>query len=376
MKQFHIYFISLVFILLAFISCKEVTPDDEEEAEFMVGGDISLLDKINDFGGTYQVNGIEEDALEIFKDNGYNYARLRLFHTPNMEGATVQDLAYTLKLAKRIKEADLKLLLNFHYSDTWADPGKQYKPSAWEDLSFEELSDSVYHYTLYVMNAFAKAGITPDMVQPGNEVSHGMIWPDGKLDGDTEFQKAKKWDQFVQLINAGINGVRDSQEGSGIPVMIHIANGGEVNTTRWFFDNLISRGVQFEVIGQSYYPWWHGTIEMLEENINFMIETYRKDVVLVETAYQWKGQYPDDADYSHYQPYPLTEQGQFDFLQRLYDICQQYPKVTGLFYWYPESIETTPEAQLRYFDRSLFREDGEALPGIASWNSTDSSTDN
>lgn len=349
------------------LSCEEEPPPVVEEPPFLVGGDISLLDKINAYGGTYRVDGVEKDALEIFRDSGYNYARIRLFHTPDMEGATVQDLDYVLGLAGRIKATDLKLLLNFHYSDTWADPGKQFKPAAWEGLSFQALEDSVYAYTLRVMNAFADRGIAPDMVQPGNEISYGMLWPEGKLDGNTPAEKAAKWDQFARLVKAGISGIRESPGGEDIPVMIHVAGGGKKELTQWFFDNLLSRGVVFDVIGQSYYPWWHGTLQMLEENITFMTTSYRKDIVIVETAYQWKGTYPTGADYSYYQPYPLTPQGQHDFLKRLYDICRDHASVTGIFYWYPECIRVPQEAGLLYFDRSLFTEEGEALPGIGAW---------
>jgi len=349
------------------VSCKKDPPPVEEEPEFMVGGDISMLDRIYDFGGIYRAGGVERDALEIFTDSGYNYARIRLFHTPNMQGGTVQDLDYVLQLSRRVKEAGMKLLLNFHYSDTWADPGKQFKPAAWEGLALEALEDSVFAYTLWVMNAFAVRGITPDMVQPGNEISYGMLWPEGKLDGNTPAEKAAKWDQFTQLVKAGIRGIRESEGGAEIPVLIHVAAGGDQGVTQWFFDNLLSRGVVFDVIGQSYYPWWHGTLEMLASNIEYMTTAYRKDIVIVETAYQWKGTYPRDGDYSHYQPYPLTPQGQYDFLKRLYDLCREHPSVTGLFYWYPECIRLPEEAGLIYFDRSLFTEEGDALPGIGAW---------
>jgi arabinogalactan endo-1,4-beta-galactosidase len=356
-----------ILCILPFVTSKGQEKPDRNSSGFIVGADLSLLDKINDYGGVYKEKGVEKDALEIFQNNGYNYVRLRLFHTPNMEGSTCQDLPYTLKLAKRVKKAGMKLLLDFHYSDTWADPGKQFKPKAWEGLPFSVLVDSVYKYTFRVMNAFAAEGITPDMVQPGNEIPHGMIWPDGKLDGNTEAEKSKQWTRFTDLLKAGIRGIKDSPGGNEIPVMIHIANGGDQDRTQWFFNNLLQHQVGFDIIGQSYYPWWHGTFEMLEENIRVMTQAYKKDIIIVETAYFRKGEYQKGAKYSGNQPYPCTDEGQYNFLQQLYQICRKYPSVKGLFYWYPESVKTTIEANLPYRSRSLFDEDGEALPGISAF---------
>ncbi len=358
---------SAVLYLFLFTVCNGQVDDVEVQSGLNIGADISLLDKFNDFGGVYKENGKEKNALEIFKNNGYNYVRLRLFHAPNMEGATCQDLPYTIKLAKRVKKSGMKLLLDFHYSDTWADPGKQIKPKTWEGLPFSVLADSVYAYTFRVMNAFAVEGITFDMVQPGNEISHGMIWPEGKLSGETDAEKAKQWQQFTNLVKAGIKGVKDSPNGATIPIMIHIANGGEKQPTKWFLDNLLKYDVDFDIIGQSYYPWWHGTFEMLEDNIQFMTQEYKKDIVIAETAYFWKGKYSEKGAYIEKQPFPCTVQGQYDYLHQLYLICKKYPSVKGLFYWYPESINVDKEANLPYRSRSLFQEDGEALPAISAF---------
>ena len=358
---------SIFIVAVILFACKEQKKMRDAEPELLIGGDISLLNKLNNFGGVYKENNTEKDALEIFQNKGYNFARLRLFHTPNNEGATCQDLEYTIKLAKRIKKSGMQLLLNFHYSDTWADPGKQYKPKAWEKLTFEVLTDSVYQYTLKVMNRFSEEGITVDMVQPGNEITHGMLWPEGKLNGETEEQKSKQWDQFSALLNAGVKAIKDSKNGMKIPIMIHIASGGNVNTTKWFFDTLITYNVEYDIIGQSFYPWWHGTFEMLEENIQFMTENYKKDIIIVETAYHWKGAYPQGQEYSDDQPFPLTEHGQYDFLKNLYNICIKHESVKGLFYWYPESISVNQNANLPYFRRSLFKENGEPLKGLSAW---------
>lgn len=331
---------------------------------FALGGDISLLKKIQEYGGTYSMDGEQTDPLNIFKVHGWNYARLRLFHTPDQEGAVVNDLEYTLDLAGRIKEAGMKLMLDFHYSDTWADPGRQRKPAAWENIPFEILKDSVYQYTKSVLNAFAREGIIPDIVQPGNEINYGMLWPEGKLDGETEAEKNEKWNQFTELLKAGIKGIHDASGGDTIKVLLHIANGGEQGVTQWFFDNIEERNVDYDLIGQSYYPWWHGTFDDLRNNLQFMTQNYDKDIMIVETAYFWTGDYPQDGDYSDQQPFPCTVQGQYDFLHQLYNIALNYDRVKGLLYWYPESIEVAGSANLRYFRRSLFRQNGAVLNGM------------
>jgi arabinogalactan endo-1,4-beta-galactosidase len=355
-------------VILILLICSLACESDEKKRTIIdlsiIGGDISLLDKIEEYGGKYKEAGIEKDALEIFQNNGFNYGRLRLFHTPNMVGSVCNDLEYTIKLSKRIKESGMKLLLNLHYSDTWADPGHQWKPDAWKDLDFNTLKDSVYQYTLTVIQRFETEGVLPDMVQVGNEIHHGMLWPDGQI--YKEGQPAD-WEHFCDLLKMGIKGVEDAVPGTDIPIMIHSASGGDKSGTENFFNNISQRGVQFDIIGQSYYPWWHGNFQDIRENIEFMSSTYDKDIIYVETAYYWKGDYSSKGDFVDQQPYPCSRLGQFDFLQRLCVILSEYPKVTGVFYWYPESVVCDAEAGLNYWTRSLFDEQGNALLGIEAF---------
>jgi arabinogalactan endo-1,4-beta-galactosidase len=357
----------IVVYIVSLVACKNNHSKQQDQKEFIIGADISIVDKIEAHGGVYTVNGQKTDPIDIFMDNVYNYSRIRLFHTPNMEGPVCQDIEYALNHAKRVKKKGMKVLLNFHYSDTWADPGKQYKPMAWEGVGFEALKDSVYDYTLRVMNAFAREGIIPDMVQTGNEINHGMIWPDGRLRGKTEALKEKQWQQFTSLFNAGVNGVRDSKEGKNIPVMIHIACGGEKGRTQYFMDNFEKYVTDYQIIGQSYYPWWHGTFDMLEENIQFMTEQYQKDIIIVETGYQMKGDQFAKGKYLDNITYPLTPQGQHDFLKELHHRCLKYPSVKGIFYWQPEGIKTPQNSGLKHSWRSLFDENGEILVGIKAF---------
>lgn len=187
-------------------------------------------------------------------------------------------LEKTLEFAKRVKNEGFKILLDFHYSDYWADPQKQFKPKAWEGLSFEELSQKVEEYTFDVMQQFKSQGTLPNMVQVGNEINHGMIWPEGHI---------SQTDQLAELLKAGIRGVEKTD--AKIPIMLHIALGGQnIEAVRWY-NNMLARDVKFDVIGLSFYPRWHGTLADLEANINNLIERYHKPVNVVEYNWYKKG---------------------------------------------------------------------------------------
>ncbi len=242
----------------------------------MLGADISFLPQLEDRGIKFSENGVEKDAIQILKEHGINYVRLRIFNEPARDsGYSPQrgfcDLNYTKQMAKRVKAAGLKLLLDFHYSDYWADPGKQYKPYAWRGLSFNGLKKAMYDYTKKVITELKKQGTTPDMVQIGNEINHGIIWPDGNI---TEL------DQLAELLRAGTAAVKETDP--NIIMMLHVALGGQNNESVFFIDNMLARGVHFDVIGESYYPKWHGTLEDLRDNLNDLARRYDRDIIVVE----------------------------------------------------------------------------------------------
>jgi beta-galactosidase len=248
----------------------------KRETAKMLGADISFLPQLEDRGMKFSDNGVEKDPILILKDHGFNYVRLRIFNDPARDsGYSPQkgfcDLVHTKQMAKRVKAAGLKLLLDFHYSDYWADPGKQYKPAAWRNLSFEELKKAMYDFTKKVMQELKDQGTTPDMVQIGNEINHGMIWPEGHV---------SHLDSLAQLINAGTAGVKAVDP--SVVMLLHIALGGQNNESVFFIDNMLARGVSFDVIGESYYPKWHGTLDDLRDNLNDLVRRYNKDVIVVE----------------------------------------------------------------------------------------------
>jgi|GEM_PF-64042 len=242
----------------------------------MIGADISFLPQLEARGMKFSDKGVEKDAIQILKDHGFNYVRLRIFNNPALDSGYSPkkgfcDLEHTKQMAKRVTAAGMKTLIDFHYSDYWADPEKQYKPAAWKKLGFQQLRDSVETYTRKVIKALKDQGTIPNMVQIGNEINHGMIWPEGHIGN---------LDSLAQLIQAGIEGVKSVDV--SIPIMLHIALGGQHEESVFFFDNMLARNIKFDVIGMSYYPKWHGTLEDLQKNLISMANGYEQDIIVVE----------------------------------------------------------------------------------------------
>lgn len=312
---------------------ENITPDPDG---FIKGLDISSLTKVEDHGGIFFDQGIEKEPLEIFTDYGANYARLVIWKDP-VDVDDYNNLEDTIKKAKRIKSSGMKLLLNFHYSEFWADPGRQDIPEAWRDYSFDELVQAVYDHTEETLTALEKEGIIPDMIQVGNEIRSGMLFPHGEI-------SKNGFSNLSMLINSGIQAVRDAEGGKNIDVMLHLDEGGDNEAYQWWFDGVTSEGViDFQVIGASYYPYWHGTLKDLEHNLNDISKRYDKDVIVVETSY---GFTLDDADGHSNQfnassekiaGYPATAEGQAKFLYDLLEIIKNVPNEhgKGFFYWEP-----------------------------------------
>lgn len=314
--------------------------------EYAIGADLSFLKNAEDRGFAFRESDSVKAGLEIFRDHGYNWIRLRLFHSPTN---LPNNLDYTIALAREAKKMGFKFLLNFHYSDTWADPGKQYIPKAWEGYSHEKLVRAVFDYTKETITAFKNAGLMPEMVQPGNEVINGMLWPDGKL--------PENWDNFAELTRAGIEGVFAACDEKERPlIMIHIDQGGNKERTKYFFDKFFSYGIKFDYIGQSYYPWWHGSLLDLRENLYFMAKEYKLPIIMVEVAYC--------ASPTEYRkkpgPFPETPEGQREFLEKVNEMVLNTPDNlgAGIFWWEPASIGGRST-------RDYFDEKGNVLPVIS-----------
>jgi len=362
------------------------------DSDFVIGADLSLLKRNMDQMIEYRLDGNVVSPIRIFRDAGFGWARLRLFHTPTGLGAQCTDLAYTLDLAKQLTDAGFKLLLDLHYSDTWADPGKQYLPKAWEGLDFQALEKVAYDYSLETIAAFSSVGAEPDMVQVGNEITPGMLWEHGRVAqahhvNTSHWQREESsndkeaWARFGRLLKAGIKGVRDATD-KPTEIMMHIDRGGDIPTNQWFFDNLIEQGVEFDAIGESYYPFWHGMPEDLAETLEFLGERYGKDVYLAEVAYPHKHHemYEDalSGDQEGWdrltRKYPLSPDGQKRFMEDVLGIVKSSSHGKGIFYWAPEWIPvdgTEDEADApTCYARALFDEQGNALPALNIFKQT------
>ncbi|HEY4390215.1 MAG TPA: glycosyl hydrolase 53 family protein [Paenibacillus sp.] len=258
--------------------------DSYNPADFIKGVDISTLQALEDKGVAFYDNGVKKDLLTILKDHGVNYVRLRLWNDP-VEADGYNDKSHTVAMAQRVKAAGMKLLLDFHYSDFWADPGQQVKPKAWKDLDFNDLKQAVYAYTHEVLSELTALDAYPDMIQIGNEINSGMLHPDGST---------SNFDQLAELLKQGSLAVRDTvPQDHEVKIMLHLAEGGSNGKFRSFFDQIQKRGVDYDVIGLSYYPYWHGTFQDLKSNMNDLVARYGKEVVVAETAYPYTY---EDAD--------------------------------------------------------------------------------
>lgn len=312
---------------------------------FIVGADVSFLQDVEAKGIQFTDAGTAKPGLQILRDHGYNWVRLRIMNEPTHLPNT---LAYTLAAAKAAKALGFRILLDFHYSDDWADPAHEATPKAWSKLPHDQLVKAVFDFSRDTVTALREQGTMPDMVQVGNEVSSGMLWPDGKL--------PDRWPQFAELVTAGVRGVEAGRGSMTRPaIMIHIDQGGNRDTTQWFFDQLILNHVPFDLIGQSYYPWWQGSLDDLRRNLAFMATRYKKPIVLAETAYDWR----KGEDFRGKQEFPETPEGQRAFLAAVADVVRQTPNGLGkgLFWW-------EPMAEGAIAKRDLFDDQHRALPAI------------
>jgi arabinogalactan endo-1,4-beta-galactosidase len=243
---------------------------------YILGADISSVQQAEDRGTIYSDKGQPMDILQIFKSHGFNYIRLRIFVDPTKGDAGTPrayspegycDLPHTIKFAQRVKAAGLNFLLDFHYADDWADPGHQWKPSAWQGLTFPELVQAVHDYTKDALTQLKAAGAEPDMVQIGNEITPGMIWPDGRLGNG-----GGGWDNLAALLKAGIAATREVDP--KILVMLHIDKGQDNRATVSWVDNALQRGVEFDILGESCYTTWQGPPQTIQANFEALAKKY------------------------------------------------------------------------------------------------------
>lgn len=340
------------------------------------GGDISFLLQEEAVGNRFSDRGRVRPAEDILAQHGGNWVRLRIWTNPPAGYST---LATALVLARRAKRAGQKILLDPHYCDFWADPSKQPIPAGWPTDNLSALAAKVRSYTRDIVRAFARQGTPVDMIQIGNEVTKGMLWPLGELyrfDGTTW---TTHWAEFATLVKAGIDGALDGAPREHRPrIMVHIDRGGDNGGSRYFFDSLFAQGVDIDVIGQSYYAMWHGSLADLSANLDDLATRYDKDIVVVETQYPWTLANGDSLGNFVWEGstlpdggrFPATPAGQAGYYEALRDVLAAVPnrRGAGFMVWEPEWIPGVgwePGAGNPNDNMTLFDFEGAALPALA-----------
>lgn len=331
------YFFLLITTLL-FNSC--ATSQQATKNTFAKGADVGWLPQMEATGYQfYDSNGEKKDCLQLLKDRGMNSIRLRVFVNPNDDKASGHcSKEETIAMALRAQKMSMRVMIDFHYSDSWADPAKQNKPAAWKNHTFTELLSDVYKHTFDVINSLKKAGVTPEWVQIGNEIPGGMLWPDGSTEN---------WLQLGQLLNKGYDAVKAVDQ--NIKVIVHVDEGNNNAKFRTFFDNATAQKVRYDVIGLSYYPYWikkdySETIADLQFNLNDMAQRYNKEVMIVEVGGE------DDKIQNTYELLVAT-------IKAVKNVTNN--KGIGVLYWEPQGARSWSQYAL-----SAWLPDGKPSPAL------------
>ena len=332
----------------------------------LLGGDVSALARIEQWGGVFRDADMQPaDALALMRDAGANTFRLRIFVDPDDSDVVVNDLDYTIAMAQRVKAAGATLLLDFHYSDTWADPSKQFTPAAWDTIDFDSLEAQMEAYSTSVIAAMKAAGALPDIVQIGNEIDGGLLWPLGKI-GWEGYTEPINYERFGRLLQAGIRGVRAPlDESDDVRIMLHYSQGASIGGTQWFFDHVEAQGVDYDMIGLSWYVFWHGPLSALRANLHATAARYGKPIVIVETTYPWRTDWtPGGTVQPGWTAWSRTPDGQAAFLRDLIDTVAEVPDDlgAGVLWWYPEAIQVPGRFVWGGGSLALFNGTGHLLP--------------
>jgi arabinogalactan endo-1,4-beta-galactosidase len=338
------------------------------------GADLSFEPQEEAAGAHFTDGGLPGSALSILNHHGLNYVRLRLWVDPP---PGYSNLASDLKMAQRIKAAGDKLYLDIHYSDFWADPQHQDIPASWQGQDLAQLTATMESYTRSVIQAFAAQGTPVDMVSIGNEIRNGILWPVGQVNWTAD----TGWSNLVQLLKAGVAGAHEGNPaGHKLLVMLHFDEGGNNADSVRFFDHMIQGGVPFDVIGLSYYSFFHGHLNAMRSNVDDLATRYGKPIVIAESQYAWTLAAGDSTGNFVWQTsqlergYPANPGGQESFYNDALSILAQVPHhlALGLFYWEPEWIPGVgwePGAGTPNDDLTLFSFTGKALPSVGLFQS-------
>lgn len=323
-----------------------------------------MLNRVEDSGAVFYEDSDQVDPVVILKQYGINTVRLRLWHNP-IEGYS--NLNDVLSSAERAKSESLDLILDFHYSDTWADPANQEKPIAWQGIPFQVLCDSIELYSQHVISKLKQQNTLPRYVQIGNETDCGILWPEGYVcdSSDNEFQ----WGQLKKLYRHAIKGINQPLfDNDTLKIISHVSHNGS-----WYFNNLIGDSLDFDVLAISYYPMWHGSLNDLNEDINYLSIQFQKPILIAETAYPFTLNWNDNInnilglESQLLEGYNASEIGQFLFIQDVITLIKNNNFGLGISYWAPEWISTDTYGS-SWENQALFDFDGEILDGAQAFS--------
>ncbi|MBR6367959.1 MAG: glycosyl hydrolase 53 family protein [Bacteroidaceae bacterium] len=373
--------LALSLALLCGMACAKA-----QNSEKYLGADISMLtayETISEAGHqvTYKdIDGTQSDVLSLLKKYGMNSMRVRLFVNPTMQKAVIQDIDYVKKLGKRIKDAGLSFVLDFHYSDTWADPAAQSVPAEWGNLSVDEYTEKLYSYTKEVLEDFVNEGVVPDMIQTGNEISYGLMYSSSS-GLFVDYLSDKNWDKFAAMLKSAGKACREVCPNAKI--ILHIERVPQPLNCAKFANYMKQYEVDYDIFGLSYYPMYHGNLAYLETALNKIEEATDKTIMIMETGYN-SAYYPTDAKYDCQSIWPATESGQSLFIEQLVAKLNTHDRVKGLYYWFPEENESASLGWTDLLDgwtnRGLFNnQTGNAVDAItkfAAFNTTATAVQN
>lgn len=334
-KKIVFHVLSLLMVGLHAASAQETT--------FAKGADVSWLPQMEASGVQFKdEKGNPKDCLQILKELGMNSIRLRVFVNPNDDKASGHcSKEETVQMAVRAQKLGFRVMIDFHYSDSWADPAKQNKPKAWENHSFPELLNDVYTHTFDVLSALKKAGVTPEWVQIGNEIPGGLLWPDGCT---------HNWKQLGQLLNKGYDATKAVDPKT--KVIVHVDEGNNIDKFNAFFDHVTQENVRYDVIGLSYYPFWikkdyTETIADLETNLINLSKKYNKEVMVVEVGGEVS-----------------KVENTYKLLEATINAVRKVPnnKGLGVLYWEPQGIESWS-----HYNLNAWLENGQPSPALQAF---------
>ena len=350
----------LMFISL-FISCQDDTVNEISEnqhtSSIISGVDISDYPKVSSYNPTfYDENNNEIGFINSLIQNGVNTIRLRLWVNPVDESSSLDEVK---EFSNELKSLGFKIWVTPHFSDTWAHPGQQQTPSDWSSLSFEELKNQVYTYTSQIMSE-----INPDYIQIGNEINTGILFPHGRI--------ADNQDQFVELVNEGVNAVRNSS--TNAKIILHCAG---FESSNWFF-NIVNE-VDYDVIGISYYPWWHGkSLDDLQNQLSSLSINFEKEILIAETSYpftlgwnDWTNNNVGLEEHLILPDYPASPQGQKDFIRDIKNLVFEVNNGIGFCYWGAERIAWDGETSTNgstWENQAVFDFENKELPVLQEFD--------